>query len=89
MNKPEWMEFDVADVPKSTGQCDDVYIGYEKGWSDALEHFLTHLQRNTCYTKFIPQKHGQRMISKRINISQEFVEMLLTQLRDCREVKHG
>lgn len=45
MPKPEnqWTRFRVTDVPPATNQCDDVYIGYEKGWRDAQMKLLEYL----------------------------------------------
>jgi len=44
----EWMELDVTDIPKATGQCDDVYVAYEKGHIAGAKAALEHIQKKNA-----------------------------------------
>lgn len=48
-SKPERMKFNIDDIPKSSGQEDDVYVGYEKGWKDGQDKLLHYLITNSHY----------------------------------------
>lgn len=53
---------------------------YTAGWADGQKKLLEYLRDHEWYTKIIPQGKGQRIISKRTGISQEFVASLLKEL---------
>ena len=83
LNKPEWMQ-----VPNPHDGDIDMFQnirlatkqGFDEGVIAGQERLLNHLRNHQWYTKIIPQKNGQRIISKRTGIDIEFIEGLIKQL---------
>ena len=95
MNKPEWMpvnpyikittNFLSQPLSVKDVHCNLLSKGFDEGSIATAKKLLEYLRDHEWYTAIIPQGKGQRIISKKVGISQEFVASLLKQL----EINNG
>jgi hypothetical protein len=83
MNKPEWMLCNSDDGHLyELLTLEDVFADQKIIANYAQRKLLEYLRDHEWYTKVVPQGKGQRIISKKVGISREFVELMLKQLEE-------
>ena len=92
MNKPEWMSLNPCEgCEKQTfarmessfnvgGKCVCLVLAEYTQVVAGQKRLLEYLRDHEWYTKVVPQGKGQRIISKKVGISREFVEAMLEML---------